>query len=73
LNPEAEDEHSYELGFEKGSLYNRRLDIHGRFCCQQHGGIISPANIPSSYASRVKPVLAMDMPTEKAWTPKRRL
>lgn len=31
-------------GFEKGRVYNRRQDIHGRFGGQQQGGIITPAN-----------------------------
>lgn len=31
-------------GFERGRIYNRRTDIHGRFSGQQQGGIITPAS-----------------------------
>ncbi|OOG75568.1 HNH endonuclease [Sinorhizobium sp. A49] len=30
-------------GFERGRIYNRRADIHGRFNGQQRGGIVTPA------------------------------
>lgn len=30
-------------GFERGRIYNRRVDIHGRFNGQQRGGIVTPA------------------------------
>lgn len=30
-------------GFERGRIYHRRQDIHGRFGGQQQGGIITPA------------------------------
>jgi 5-methylcytosine-specific restriction enzyme A len=33
-------------GFEVGRVYNRRIDIHGRFGGQQQGGIITPAQHP---------------------------
>lgn len=31
-------------GFERGRIYNRRADIHGRFNGQQRGGIVTPAD-----------------------------
>jgi len=34
-------------GFEIGHVYNRRIDVHGRFGGQQQGGIITPAQHPS--------------------------
>lgn len=34
------------LGFERGSAYNRRDDIHGRFGGQRQSGIITPAHYP---------------------------
>lgn len=34
------------LGFERGSAYNRRQDIHARFGGQQQSGIITPAGAP---------------------------
>ena len=35
-------------GFEVGRVYNRRIDIHGRFGGQQQGGIVTPALAPAS-------------------------
>jgi 5-methylcytosine-specific restriction protein A len=34
------------LGFERGSAYNRRQDIHARFGGQQQSGIITPTGAP---------------------------
>lgn len=31
-------------GFERGRVYNRRADIHGRFNGQQRGGIVTPSS-----------------------------
>ena len=33
-------------GFERGRVYNRRGDIHGRFGGQQQGGIVTPSAFP---------------------------
>lgn len=33
-------------GFERGHIYNRRRDIHGRFKGQERGGIATPAGYP---------------------------
>ncbi|MGO7501502.1 HNH endonuclease [Rhizobium ruizarguesonis] len=54
-------------GFERGRIYNRRQDIHGRFGGQQQGGIITPAQhglviivtgeegLTHGYTDRVRP------------------
>ncbi|MDW9444839.1 HNH endonuclease [Sinorhizobium meliloti] len=54
-------------GFERGRVYNRRADIHGRFGGQQQGGIITPSKhklviiitgeegLAHGYADRLRP------------------
>jgi 5-methylcytosine-specific restriction protein A len=54
-------------GFERGRVYHRRTDIHGRFGGQQQGGIITPAGyslviiitgeegLAHGYADRIRP------------------
>ncbi len=54
-------------GFERGRIYNRRIDIHGRFGGQQQGGIITPSafklvviitgdeGLAHGYADRLRP------------------